>query len=247
MRQADARSSPYENPARTRKRGDPRGRLWHLDSRSCRGQAGDQGARLRWKQGSGDLGLRGAPASTKAVVGDAMREAFEAGTVRREDLFVTTKLWNNTIIARAGSSPLGEASLRLALRLDHADCYLVHTPFAFKPGDELDPRDEHGQPIYDSGVIAGYRDLSAGDGVALVKIEAAGAQVHRTVRHRPGEVARDRCGCADQAGRRRGRMPSLSSRMGAARFLQTRHESVLLGISRPQTVAAWPSTEQTTR
>src|SRR5690348_195931 len=29
------------------------------------------------------------------VVGHAMREAFEAGTVQRKDLFVTTKLWNN--------------------------------------------------------------------------------------------------------------------------------------------------------
>src|SRR5271156_1971443 len=28
------------------------------------------------------------------AVGDAMREAFEAGTLRREDMFLTTKLWN---------------------------------------------------------------------------------------------------------------------------------------------------------
>jgi diketogulonate reductase-like aldo/keto reductase len=30
----------------------------------------------------------------EAAVGDALREMFDAGTVRREDLFVTTKLWN---------------------------------------------------------------------------------------------------------------------------------------------------------
>ena len=29
------------------------------------------------------------------VVGEAMQEVFKAGTVRREDVFVTTKLWNN--------------------------------------------------------------------------------------------------------------------------------------------------------
>ena len=28
------------------------------------------------------------------AVGDAIREAFDAGTLKREDLFVTTKLWN---------------------------------------------------------------------------------------------------------------------------------------------------------
>ena len=32
------------------------------------------------------------------------------------------------------------------------DCYLVHTPFAFQPGDEQEPRDERGQVVYDPGV-----------------------------------------------------------------------------------------------
>jgi alcohol dehydrogenase (NADP+) len=84
------------------------------------------------------------------VVGDAMRESFEAGTVRREDLFVTTKLWNNNHRPER-VKPALEASLR-RLQLDYVDCYLIHTPFAFQPGDEQNPRDEHGQPIYDSGV-----------------------------------------------------------------------------------------------
>jgi alcohol dehydrogenase (NADP+) len=84
------------------------------------------------------------------VVGNAMHEAFEEGTVRREELFVTTKLWNNNHRPER-VKPAVEASLR-RLQLDYLDCYLVHTPFAFKPGDELDPRDEQGQPIYDSGV-----------------------------------------------------------------------------------------------
>ena len=29
------------------------------------------------------------------AVGDAMQEAFKAGRIQREDVFVTTKLWNN--------------------------------------------------------------------------------------------------------------------------------------------------------
>ena len=41
---------------------------------------------------------------------------------------------------------------RQRLQLDYVDCYVVHTPFAFKPGDEQDPRDERGLVIYDSGV-----------------------------------------------------------------------------------------------
>src|SRR3954454_11334369 len=31
---------------------------------------------------------------TEQQVGDAMREVFNAGTVKREDVFVITKLWN---------------------------------------------------------------------------------------------------------------------------------------------------------
>jgi alcohol dehydrogenase (NADP+) len=84
------------------------------------------------------------------VVGRAMQQAFAAGTVRREDLFVTTKLWNNNHRPeRVG--PALEASLR-RLQLDYVDAYLIHTPFAFPPGDDQHPRDEHGQPVYDTGV-----------------------------------------------------------------------------------------------
>jgi diketogulonate reductase-like aldo/keto reductase len=83
-------------------------------------------------------------------VGDALQAAFKAGTVRREDVFVTTKLWNaNHRPERV--KPAFEASLR-RLQIDYADCYLIHTPFAFQPGDEQDPRDEHGKVIYDDGV-----------------------------------------------------------------------------------------------
>ena len=84
------------------------------------------------------------------AVGDAMQEVFKAGTIRREDVFVTTKLWNNNHRPDR-VKPAFEASRR-RLRLDYVDCYLIHTPFAFRPGDEQDPRDEHGQVIYDAGV-----------------------------------------------------------------------------------------------
>ena len=84
------------------------------------------------------------------AVGDAMQAMLKAGAIQREDLFVTTKLWNNNHRPDR-VKPTFEAS-RQRLRLDYVDCYLVHTPFAFQPGDEQDPRDEHGQVIYDPGV-----------------------------------------------------------------------------------------------
>jgi diketogulonate reductase-like aldo/keto reductase len=86
----------------------------------------------------------------EAAVGDAMHDVFSAGTVRREDVFVTTKLWN-TNHRPERVKPAFEASLR-RLRIDYADCYIIHTPFAFLPGDDQDPRDELGEIVYDRGV-----------------------------------------------------------------------------------------------
>jgi diketogulonate reductase-like aldo/keto reductase len=86
----------------------------------------------------------------EAAVGEAIQEAFKAGTLRREELFVTTKLWN-TNHRPERVKPAFDASCR-RLQVDYVDCYIIHTPFAFRPGDEQDPRDDQGRVIYDSGV-----------------------------------------------------------------------------------------------
>src|SRR5713226_3235661 len=83
-------------------------------------------------------------------VGEALQEVFKAGTIKREDVFIATKLWNNNHRPER-VQPAFEASLR-RLQLDYADLYLIHTPFAFQPGDEQDPRDANGKVIYDKGV-----------------------------------------------------------------------------------------------
>ena len=84
------------------------------------------------------------------AVGEAMQEVFKVGAIKREDVFVTTKLWN-TNHRPERVRPAFDASCR-RLQIDYVDCYISHTPFAFQPGDEQDPRDEHGQVIYDSGL-----------------------------------------------------------------------------------------------
>jgi diketogulonate reductase-like aldo/keto reductase len=84
------------------------------------------------------------------AVGDAMQEMFKAGAMERKDVFVTTKLWNSNHRPER-VKPAFEASRR-RLQIDHVDCYLIHTPFAFQPGDDQEPKDERGQIVYDSGV-----------------------------------------------------------------------------------------------
>ena len=80
-------------------------------------------------------------------VGEAMQSVFKEGKVNRKHVFVGTKLWNNNHRPER-VKPAFEASLR-RLQLDYVDLYSIHTPFAFKPGDEQDPRDEKGNVIYD--------------------------------------------------------------------------------------------------
>ena len=83
-------------------------------------------------------------------VGEALRVGLAAGGIAREDIFMTTKLWNSNHRPER-VEPAFEASLE-RLGLDYLDLYLIHTPFAFHPGDEQDPRDKNGDVIYDKGV-----------------------------------------------------------------------------------------------
>src|ERR1700757_1892104 len=83
-------------------------------------------------------------------VGEAVQEVFKQGKIKREEVFIATKLWNNNHRPER-VKPAFEASLK-RLQLDYVDLYLIHTPFAFQPGDEQDPRDENGKVIYDEGV-----------------------------------------------------------------------------------------------
>src|SRR5277367_633751 len=83
-------------------------------------------------------------------VGTALQAGLAAGNIAREEIFVTTKLWNSNHRPER-VAPAFQASLdRLAL--SYLDLYLIHTPFAFQPGDDHDPRDQNGNVIYDRGV-----------------------------------------------------------------------------------------------
>jgi aldehyde reductase len=83
-------------------------------------------------------------------VGEALHAGLAAQGIARGDIFVTTKLWNTNHRPDRVQSAF-EASLA-RLGIDYLDLYLIHTPFAFQPGDEQDPRDRNGDVIYDRDV-----------------------------------------------------------------------------------------------
>src|SRR6201994_3727825 len=99
---------------------------------------------------------------TEKEVGEAMQEVFKVGKIKREDVFVITKLWN-TNHRPDRVKPAFETSLK-KLQLDFIDLYLIHTPFAFQPGDDQDPRDANGKVIYDRGVISRFRSWRSRSG-----------------------------------------------------------------------------------
>jgi aldehyde reductase len=82
--------------------------------------------------------------------GAGIQAGLAAARLAREDIFVTTKLWNSNHRPER-VIPAFEGSLE-RLGLTYLDLYLIHTPFAFQPGDEQDPRDQGGNVIYDRGV-----------------------------------------------------------------------------------------------
>ena len=83
-------------------------------------------------------------------VGSALLYGLAANKIPREEIFVTTKLWNSHHRAER-VEPAFAASLE-KLALPYLDLYLIHTPFAFQPGDNQDPRDQNGNVIYDPEV-----------------------------------------------------------------------------------------------
>ncbi|XP_013195740.2 titin isoform X2 [Amyelois transitella] len=71
-------------------------------------------------------------------IGEAIRAKIEDGTVRREDLFITSKLWS-TFHRRDLVPEACNASLK-AMGLKYFDLYLIHNPMSFKEGSDPVPK-----------------------------------------------------------------------------------------------------------
>jgi alcohol dehydrogenase (NADP+) len=73
--------------------------------------------------------------NNEAQVGVAMKKVFDEKVLTREELFVTTKLWNSahTNVEAACKKSLAD------LQLDYVDLYLIHWPVSGHKGPILEP------------------------------------------------------------------------------------------------------------
>lgn len=83
-------------------------------------------------------------------IGKVLREKIAEGVVKREDLFITTKLWN-TSHSRNAVVPACKKSVE-NFGLGYVDLYLIHWPVSYSENAEgLWPVDKDGKPMFGEG------------------------------------------------------------------------------------------------
>lgn len=89
--------------------------------------------------------------SNESDIGRAIADSIKDGEIKREEIFVTSKLWNTNHhpqnVEPACRKTLAE------LKVDYLDLYLVHWPVALQHGDNPFPRDDKtGAGLIEQGV-----------------------------------------------------------------------------------------------
>ena len=84
----------------------------------------------------------------QSTIGEALQEIFAAGKVKREELFITSKVWNTKhredLLIKDAQKTCKE------LQLDYVDLLLIHWPTAFeqREDDNYTPTDANGKIVF---------------------------------------------------------------------------------------------------
>lgn len=84
-------------------------------------------------------------------VGEAFTNVFSKKQIKREEVFVTSKLWNN--MHRADEVEVACKKSLSDLKLDYLDLYLMHWGVATIPDRPDQPANQRGEPLNKDGVL----------------------------------------------------------------------------------------------
>lgn len=101
------------------------------------------------------------------LIGKVYKEIIASEGIRREDLFITSKVWNDQHdhVIEACKKTLKD------LQLDYLDCYFVHWPFPnfHAQGVSVDSRDSHAKPYIHENFMRTWQQMEQLVDLGLVK------------------------------------------------------------------------------
>lgn len=103
----------------------------------------------------------------EAEIGNAFNSIFSEGKINREEVWVTSKLWNDSH-KKDHVIPALKQTLK-DLQLDYLDLYLIHWPVAFKHGVDFPSNDEEYLSLEEVPIIETWTAMIEAKKQGLVK------------------------------------------------------------------------------
>lgn len=105
----------------------------------------------------------------ESEIGKVLEEVVRMGIVRRDELWITSKLWND--MHGPGDVLLSLASTLKDLRLDYLDLFLIHWPFPnhHDPGVGVDARHPDSRPYIHDDYMSVWKQMERAVDTGLVR------------------------------------------------------------------------------